>query len=127
VKGSPDALAQIRGELPGDNAIYGLPDKLYGFPVVVEKTRKVTSRKGATRAASSILGDTTSFMVSRPGGLVGVADSPNFSSTVCYALEEMTVETLRDAPSRRTLGRVVDNYVYKMVAPVSAFLFTTTS
>jgi hypothetical protein len=127
VKGSPDALAQIRGELPGENAIYGLPDKLYGFPIVVEKTRKVTSRKGATRAASSILGDTTSFMVSRPGGLVGVADSPNFSTCVNFALEEMTVETLRDAPSRRTLGRVVDNYVYKMVAPVSGFLFTTTS
>jgi len=127
VKGSPDALAQVRGELPGENAIYGLPDKLYGFPLVVEKTRKVTSRKGATRAASSILGDATSFMCARPGGLVGVADSPNFSTCVNFALEELTVETLRDAPNRRTLGRVVDNYVYKMVAPVSGFLFTTAS
>ena len=127
IKGSPEALAQVRGELPGENAIYGLPDKLYGFPLVVEKTRKVTSKKGATKAASSILADDTSFMVARPGSLVGVADAPNFSTCVCFAQEEMSVETLRDAPNRRTMGRVVDNLVYKMVAPVSGFLFTSAS
>ena len=38
IKGSPEALAQVRGELPNYNAIYGLPARLYGIPVVVEKT-----------------------------------------------------------------------------------------
>ncbi len=124
IKGSPDALAQVRGELPNDNSMYGLPAKLYGFPLVVEKTRKVTSRKGAsTTARSQVLPKATPFMASRPGGLVGVADSPNFSTCVCFAYEEMTVETLRDAPNRRTTGRVVENLVYKIVAPASGVLF----
>lgn len=123
IKGSPESLAQIKGELPGQNAMYGLPDRLYGFPILVEKTRKVTTRKGATTARSSVLPKATPFMVARPGGLVGVADAPNFSTCVCFAFEEMTVETLRDAPNRRTQGRVVENWAYKMVAPVSGIKF----
>jgi hypothetical protein len=124
IKASPEALAQVKGELPGSNTIYGLPDKLYGFPLVVEKTRKVTTIKGATTSRSQILAIGTPFMVARPGGLVGVADAPNFSTCVCFAQEEMTVETLRDPNNRRTMGRVVENVVYKVVAPASGVLFS---
>lgn len=125
IKGSPEALAQIKGELPGENAMYGLPNKLYGFPIAVEKTRKVTTRKGAsTTTRSPVLATATPFMCARPGGLVGVADAPNFSTIVCFAQEEMTVETLREAQHRRTAGRVVENLVYKVVAPASGILFT---
>lgn len=55
IKGSPYALAQIKGEIKGRNTRYGLPDELYGFEVFVEGTRKVTSRKarpGPSRASS---------------------------------------------------------------------------
>jgi len=124
IKGSPDALAQIKGELPGENAMYGLPNKLYGFPIIVEKTRKVTSVKGATRAASQILAKATPFMVARPGALVGVADAPNFSTCCIFAHEEMTVETLRDASNRRTMGRVVENLTAVLTAPVSGIIFS---
>lgn len=124
IKGTPEALAQVRGELPGRNVIYGLPDKLYGFPLVVEATRKVTNKKGATRAVSPILAKATPFMCARPGGLVGVADAPNFSTCVIFELETMTVETLRDAKNRRTLGRIVENNVAEVVAPSSGVLFT---
>lgn len=123
IKASPEALAQVKGELPGSNAIYGIPDKIYGFPIAVEKTRKVTTKKGATTARSQVLAKATPFMCSRPGGLVGVADAPNFATCVNFAFEEMTVETLRDANNRRTMGRVVENYVYKLVAPASGVLF----
>jgi len=123
IKGSPDALAQVKGELPGENTMYGLPNKLYGFPLVVEATRKVTSKKGATTAKSQVLAKATPFMVARPGGLVGVADAPNFSTCVGFAQEEMTVETLRDANNRRTKGRVVDTITYDIVAPASGVLF----
>ncbi len=123
IKQSPDALAQVKGELPGTNTFYGLPDKLYGFPLVVEATRKVTSKKGATTARSQILPAATPFMCARPGSIVGVADAPNFSTCVCFAQEELTVETLRDANNRRTQGRVVDNIDYKLVAPVSGVIF----
>ena len=124
IKGSPEALAQVKGELPGENAMYGLPNKLYGFPIIVEKTRKVTTKKGATRAASQILPKATPFMVARPGALVGVADAPNFSTCCIFAHEEMTVETLRGAPNRRTMGRVVENLVATMTAPVSGIIFS---
>lgn len=123
IKGSPEALAQIKGELPGNNVLFGLPNKLYGFPIIVESTVKVTSKKGATTLRSAILPKATPFMCARPGGIVGVADAPNFSTCVCFALEEMTVETLREPNNRRTIGRVVDNIAYNMVAPVSGFLF----
>lgn len=124
IKGSPDALAQVRGELPGRNTMYGLPDQLYGFNIVVEKTRKVTSKKAATRAVSPVLASATPIMVARPGGLVGVANAPNFSTCVLFVQEEMTVETLRDPDNRRTKGRVVENLTAKIVAPVSGVLFT---
>lgn len=127
IKGSPDALAQVRGELPNGNAMYGLPEKLYGFPIVVEKTRKVTTKKGVTTSRSQILAEATPFMCARPGGLVGVADAPNFSTGVIFALEEMSVETLRDTNNRRTTGRVVENLVAKVVAPASGVMFQNAS
>ncbi len=124
IKGSPEALAQVKGELPGDNSMYGLPSKLYGFPIVVEKTVKVTTKKGATTARSFIFPKATPVMVARPGALVGVADAPNFSTVCLFAQEEMTVETLRDAQNRRTMARVVETVAAKMVAPVSGIYFT---
>ena len=124
IKGSPEALAQVRGELPGKNVMYGLPDRLYGFPIEVESTRKVTSKKGATRATSQILAKATPFMCARPGSLEGIAGSPNFSTCVGFAFEEMTVETMRDANNRRSTGRVVENIVYEMTAPASGVLFS---
>lgn len=123
IKGSPDAYAQVRGELANRNKFYGLPEQLYGFKLVVEATRKVSTKKGATTSRSAVLPKATPFLCSRPGGLVGVADAPNFSTHVLFAQEEMTVETLRDAPNRRTTGRVVENIVAKTVAPVSGVMF----
>ncbi len=124
IKGSPDALAEVRGELPNDNVLYGLPGKLYGFPQIVEKTRKVTSRKGATKAISSILPKATPFLAARPGGLVGVADAPAFSTCMQFAYEEMTVEQKNDGDNRRTAGRVVENYDTVLAAPASGVVFT---
>lgn len=124
LKHSPEALAQVRGELPGRNVMFGLPDKLYGFPIVVEDTPKVTSKKGATRAASWVMPTATPFMCARPGGLVGVADAPNFSTHVLFAAEEMTVETLKDANNRYQVIRVVENVAAYTVAPVSGVLFS---
>lgn len=123
IKGSPDALAQVRGELKGGNTMYGLPDKLYGIPIVVDKTRKTTSKKGATTTKASVVAKATPFLTSRVGGLTGIADAPNFSTIVIFSLEEMTVEQFGDRKNRRTLGRVVDNYVVAMVAPASGVLF----
>ena len=127
LKHSPDALAQVRGELPGRNVMFGLPDHLYGYPVVVESTAKVTTRKGATTSRSWILPTATPFMCARPGGLEGVADAPTFSTICLFAAEEMTVETMRDANNRRQTTRVVENLDVELVAPVSGVLFSNAS
>jgi hypothetical protein len=123
IKASPHALAQVKGELQGRNTRYGLPDQLYGFELFVEGTRKVTSRKGATRAVSSVFPKTNAALVARPGKLEGVAGAPSFSTVVLFAYEEMTVETKNDSDNRRTIGRVVENITAKMVAPASGVLF----
>ena len=124
VKASPEALAQIKGELGGRNTRYGLPDKLYGFETFVESTRKVTSRKGATRAVSSVFPTTQAVLCSRVGELEGVAGAPSFSTLVIFAYEEMTVETKNDSDNRRTIGRVVENITAKLAAPASGALFS---
>jgi len=124
IKGSPEALAQVKGELPGRNTFYGLPDKLYGFPIVVEATRKVTTHKGATTSRSQILPKATPFMCARPGGLVAPSGGPNFSTCQVLMKEEMTAETKRDDDNRRTKARVVENYDVEIVAPASGVLFT---
>jgi len=127
IKGSPLALAQIKGELPGRNAFYGLPDTLYGVPIVVDATRKVTSKKGATRAVSSVLSSTAPILISRPGGLEGVSGAPSFSTVTIFAMkgQEMLVERMEDQNNKRTDGRVIDNIACVLTAPSSGFLFTS--
>lgn len=125
IKGSPDALAQVKGEMPGKNVYYGLPDRLYGIPLIVEDSRKVTTKKRAsTTSRTSILGNTVAFICARPGGLTGVDGAPSFSTVTLFAKEEMTVETKRDDDNRRTKARVVENIQAKMTAPASGILFT---
>ena len=126
IKGSPEALAQIRGELPGRNVIYGLPNKLFGFELVVEDTRKVTSKRGSTKNVSQILPNDRAYMIARVGGLEGLYGGPNFSSLVCFALRdnEFRVETRRDEDNKRTVGRIIDTICYKVVCPAATVRFT---
>lgn len=125
IKGSTDAREYINNKL-GPNAMYGLPAHLYGVEVVIEDTVKVTSKKGATRAASDVLSDSTPFIVSRPGSLVnpGANSAPNFSTACIFMYEEMTVESKYDKDNRVHHGRVVEDYVTEITAGVSGFLFT---
>jgi hypothetical protein len=126
IKGSPDALAQVRGELPGENAIFGLPEKLYGFPIVVEKTAKVTSRKGATRSASYVFPDSTPAMVARPGSLIGLFGAPSFATIAFFMFEEMSTEVLHEPINRRTVISIVENYDVQIISYLSGFLFQNT-
>jgi hypothetical protein len=125
IKHSDHALAQIRGELPGKNSRFGLPDTLYGFPVTVENTVKVTSHKMATTAKSYVLTNGFAMLIARPGDLVAPSGGPSFSTITLFAFEEMTVESLRDERSRRVEGHVVDDIDPVMTASVTGFLFTT--
>ena len=124
IKGSTDALKEIRGEIGPLNG-YGLPETLYGYKVVVEDAVKVTSRRGATKVSSYVFGRTSPVMVARPGSLEGVYGSPTFSTITLFVKEEMTVESKNDPDNRRTRGRIVDDEVPILTASVSGFLFTS--
>ncbi len=127
IKGSPAALAELRGETPGRNSYFGLPNKLYGYDIVIENTVKTTTRKGAaTTTKSPILPDSTPFMCSRVGSLVseGGDGAPNFSSYVLFMKEEMTVEEFDEPKHRKISCHVAEDYVAAVVAPITAFLFT---
>jgi hypothetical protein len=131
IKSSPDAYAELRGELPNRNYWYGLPSKLYGVNITVDATRRVTSQKLATRAASAIFGALSSvgslnaFLVARPGGLVGVANAPSFSflQNFVYKQFDMVVEVKNDDDNKRIKGRVIDCFTMQGVAPQSGFWF----
>lgn len=123
VKQSPHSRDYIEGKL-GPNAAYNLPEYYSGVRIVIEDAVKVTSRKGATKATSYLLADATPFICARPGGLVGVAGAPSFSTHTVFIKEELTVESKDDPDNRRTKGRVVDDVQPVVTAPVSGFLFT---
>jgi hypothetical protein len=123
IKGSPSAEKELTKTLSRANR-FGLPEYLYGYKVVIEDAVKVTSRKGATKATSYVLGDTTPFMCSRVGGLEGIEGSPSFSTVTIFMKEEMTVESKHDRDNRRHLGRVVDDFASVGTAFISGFLFS---
>lgn len=127
IKHSPEALAQVKGELKGRNTIFGLPDKIYGFPLEIEKTVKVTSKRGATAVRQFILPKGSALLLARPGALEGVAGAPSFSTVSLFAYEEMTAETLTDPNNRRTQVRVVEDIEAYLTASASGFYFQNVS
>lgn len=127
IKGSPQALEYIRGDL-GPNARFGLPQDLFGTRLVIENAVKTTNRKGATKATSYVLADTTPFLCSRPGGLEAPKDSNNqvrFSTLALFMYEEMTVEAKHDEWDRLHNARVVENFQVIVTAGLAGFLFTS--
>lgn len=122
IKQSPSAEKEITKTLSRANR-FGLPETLYGYKVVIEDAVKVTSRKGATKATSYVLGDTTPFMCSRVGGLEGMEGAPSFSTHTIFWKEEMTVESKHDRDNRRHLGRVVNDFSPVVTAALTGFAF----
>lgn len=128
IKQTPDAWQAVQGELAGVNQQWGMPDKLYGIPVVVDDTVVVTSARGATATTYAYtLADGNAFLLSRPGGLsANAVNGPSFSTVTSFFYEELTVETKDDPDNRRVNGRVVDDLAVVMTAPASGFWFTNT-
>lgn len=122
IKGSPAAKEELVKGL-GPNTQYGLPSTLYGYPIVIDDTVRVTSRKGATKATAYAMDDAKPFMCSKVGELDGIEGSPDFSTFQTFWKEEMTVESKHDRDSRRHLGRVVNDVKTVLTASASGFLF----
>jgi hypothetical protein len=126
IKQSPVALAQLRGDVPSQNGVWGLPDTLYGVNLVVEDAVRVSSRKGAASdTLAYIMPNGIAFLLARPGKLEGIAGSRSFSTVqLFFYRDELTVETLYDVNNKRYLGRVISNYVPIVASTLSGFYFT---
>lgn len=124
VKESTFAQAQLRGDMPGLNTNYGLPDVLYKINVVVDDTFKVTSKRKATEAVSSVSEENGFYFVSRPGGLVMPYGGISFSTVQLFVREEMSVEIHQDTKNRLDQGYVTDDYGAYVVAPASGYYVT---
>jgi len=121
LKQSPFALSQVRGDSASQNGIYGLPDQLYGYNIVIEDAVRIGEKKKATASPDYIWGNTTA-LIARPGQLVGFEGAPSFSALHLMMYEEMTVEQRDDPDNRRITARVVEDYGTEVVAPVAAFV-----
>lgn len=128
VKNTPFALAQIRGDKPGQNTEFGLPDRLYGFKTVVENCVYVSTRPLASGADGTRLfakADDSAVLISRKGGLDGAYGAKSFSTVQCYFYKhELTVESRYDSWNKMHQGRVVDQFKEVLSAPPAGFLIT---
>jgi len=124
VKQQPSAPEIIEGTKWGMD-MFGLPARLYGLPVVLEETVRVTTHQGATTQTDEfVLSEGNAFVLARPGGIEAVAGGgPSFSTVTIFFKEEMTVEAKVDVDNRRWNTRVVDHFDAVMTAPVSGFFF----
>src|SRR6185312_14573985 len=115
------------------NDRWGLPATLYGLPLVVEDTVKVTDRPaagGGTGASASsnrvfAKADKTAVILSRPGSLDGEYGAPSFSTVQVYWHEYLAaVYTFQDQKNARTELHVTSQYVEILAAPESGFCIT---
>lgn len=122
---SPFALAQVRGDVENQNGLWGLPDTLYGYKLIVDDTVYVPTKKGASAQTHSFAFPDNQFLMgTRVGGLDSPAGGPSFSTWHMFMYEEMTVEQRDDPDHRRTTARVVEDYDVQVVAPVTGAVCT---
>lgn len=134
IKGSPAAIDEIR-TASSPNAKYGmgLPSQVYGYPIIVEPTVKITTRKNypatSNPTKSFAMPDQTLLMVARPGTLdSGVTGGPAFSAlTLFFYRDDMTVERFDDPKNRLTEYHVTECTAESVTSPLAGFLLTSTS
>ncbi len=126
VSQSPFALAQLRGDVPNQNGVWGLPTMLYGYNVVVEDAVRVSTPKGRSpETINYVLPDDEAYLLARDGELTGIEGSRSYSTVqIFFFNDEMTVFSKYDSDNLRYMGRVVQNYQPLVVTTFSGFRFT---
>lgn len=133
IKGSPDALSSLTDHRNPARK-YSLAPQLYGLWVVIENAIRVTTPKSGNvptppADSQSYIWPTANVMISsKPQGFTAEGEqSLDFSTLAFRFFEQMTVESKSDPDNRRELGRVVEDYVVKLQAPQTGYLFTGAS
>lgn len=139
LKGSPFAAAQVRGQEPGINSAYGLPDTLYGgVEVVVENSPMVergpsssdefgseASVDGVKPERRFVKNDETVIFVSRVGGLDSDIGTPAYSTAqIFYYDKEIDLETESDNWNRYVKGAVTSATYESLSVPQAGYLVT---
>lgn len=112
----------------GQNKLYGLPPELYGMKIMVDETVKDTARIGATSNKAFAPGDTSAYIITKPGSLSGPSGGIGFSSVASFISKEweMRTETIDVPIDARKILRVADEWDMQLIAPETAFLITST-
>jgi hypothetical protein len=124
LKESAFAMAQVRGDAPGQNTNFGLPDVLYGVNLIVDDAVRVTSKRGGTLATVSVVDENRVYFISRPGGLMMPYGGISYSTIQLFVREEMSIEAYPDARNRLRQGFVTDDWGAFVVAPASGYMVT---
>ena len=118
-----DAIRLEKGSVY--NALYGLPDRLYGYNVVVEDTfYNAANRANSAETGSTVFPDNTIVMFLADGDLEQPEGASSFSTCHRFAYEEFTMETKDDTWNRLIELSVVLNYDVQIVAPPTGCILT---
>jgi len=127
----PYALPALTGKDEGswktNNDIFGIPDVIYGFKVVVEDTTyNPYNRDYASEARAFVFPDDVVAMVSREQDFEADENANSYSTfhLFVYGEDDMKVESETDTWNRILKMRVVDNRQVKVVAGVTGGLIT---
>lgn len=132
IQGSPAALAQVKGDAPNVNGDWSLPERLYGFELVIEDANRVSVRANADGTVATVetekafIADRTkATLISRVGGLDGNYGAPSFSTVQRYVHKyEMAVEAQHDAWNKVYESHIVDAFKEVLAAPQAGYLIT---
>ncbi len=120
-----ESLKMIRMGDDNYNAIYGLPDRLYNYKVVVEDAFYSGANRGnASETGTTVFPDNTIVMFLADGDLEVPEGATSFSTCHRFAFEEFGLETKDDSWDRLVHLSAVLDYDVQIVAPPTGCIIT---
>lgn len=119
-------------EISSTNQFFGLPEKLYGLPLIIEDAAYVNQRPNSAHTYATIdvnrffvKAKTSAIICSRVGGLDGVYGAPNFSTFQRYFYKYyMAIEAFHEVKDKLFESHVVDQFKEILAATRSGWLIT---
>lgn len=119
--GSMDQLRLQKGRSLND--AFGLPDRLYGYNVIVDSLFYNPYNKGnAAISGTTVIPDNQILVCLADGPQEVPEGAPSYNTCHVFSYEEMTVETTEDTRNRLVYLDIVNDFTPEIVAPVTACL-----
>lgn len=105
------------------NDAFGLPDRLYGYNVIVDSLFYSAVNKGnASLSGTPVIADNQILVCLADGPQEVPEGAPSYNTCHVFSYEEMTVESTEDTRNRLVFLDIVNNFTPEIVAPVTACL-----